>query len=117
MPPVTTGTPPPPTSSAAPRLPLRVLAVDDNHDAADSLAILLRLLGHEVRTAYDGAQALAAAREFRPEVALLDLGLPGLDGLEMARLLCRGPGLGRGGMVALGGYGRERERDCPGGCG
>ncbi len=55
----------------------RILVVDDNVDVADSLAMLLRLDGHEVETAYDGPAALAAARDLRPEVALLDIGLPG----------------------------------------
>ncbi|HEX5635304.1 MAG TPA: ATP-binding protein, partial [Gemmatimonadales bacterium] len=63
---------------------LRVLVVDDSRDAAESLAELLRLSGHEVRTAEDALAALAVTREFRPDVGLLDLGLPGLDGFELA---------------------------------
>jgi CheY-like chemotaxis protein len=88
----------------------RVLVVDDNRDSADSLGVLLGLMGHPVRTAYDGPQALEVAREFRPEVVLLDIGLPTLGGYEVARRL-RGdaalPGLV---LVALSGYGAEEDR-------
>ena len=66
---------------------LRLLVVDDLADAADSLAILLQLLGHTVRIAYDGKAALALAAEFRPHAALLDLGLPELDGYQIASCL------------------------------
>jgi CheY-like chemotaxis protein len=84
--------------------PLRVLAVDDSADTASSLAMLLRLWGHEARTARDGPAALAAAAEFAPEVALLDLGLPRMDGYELGRRLRELPGLGRLLLVALTGY-------------
>ena len=67
---------------AAPR---RVLVVDDNVDAAESLAMLLRLGGHEVRVAYDGPTALRLAEAEPPEVAFLDIGMPGMDGYELAR--------------------------------
>ena len=70
----------------------RVLVVDDHHDAGDSLATLLRLLGHQVRVAYDGASALEAARVFRPQVALLDIGMPGMDGIELGGDCARSPG-------------------------
>jgi CheY-like chemotaxis protein len=63
----------------------RVLVVDDNTDVADSLAILLRMEGHEVTVINDGIHALLAIEEWRPEVALLDIGLPGMDGYEIAR--------------------------------
>jgi CheY-like chemotaxis protein len=65
----------------------RVLVADDNRDAADSLSLLLSMLDCEVRTAYDGAQAIAIAREFRPSLVLLDLCMPVLDGLSAARVL------------------------------
>ena len=63
----------------------RVLVVDDNEDAADSLATLLGVMGYEVRTAYDGPEAITAADEFQPAVALLDIGLPQLSGYDIAR--------------------------------
>jgi two-component system KDP operon response regulator KdpE len=66
---------------------LRVLVVDDNGDAADSLAVLLRLMGNDVRTAHDGPAALAAARAYRPDVVLLDLGLPDMDGVDVIKAL------------------------------
>ena len=59
--------------------------MDDNRDAADSLAMLLRNLGNEVRTAHDGLEAVGAAAEFRPDVVLLDIGMPKLNGYEVAR--------------------------------
>jgi CheY-like chemotaxis protein len=88
----------------------RVLVVDDNADAAESLALLLRLSGHQVETAHDGPAALAAARVHRPEVVLLDLGLPGMDGYEVARRLRAETVADDIFLVALTGYGREEDR-------
>jgi DNA-binding response OmpR family regulator len=88
----------------------RVLVVDDNDCCADCLAVLLRRQGHAPLVAYDGARALAAARWFRPEVVLSDLGLPGLSGLELARRLRREPGLESAYLVALTGCGEEESR-------
>lgn len=88
----------------------KVLAVDDNVDAVDSLALLLKLSGHEVRTAYDGASVLSAALAMRPDVVLLDIGLPGLTGYEVARQLRQQPELQDTVLVALTGYGRESDR-------
>ncbi len=86
----------------------RVLIVDDNADAAELLATAFELAGHEVRVAYDGAQALAAAADFDPEVAVLDLGLPVLDGYELGRRLrASHPSLS---MIALSGYARDADR-------
>lgn len=73
--------------------PCKVLVVDDNHDCADTAAMLLETWGHAVRTAYTPAQATAAAAEFEPDVVLMDVGLPGKDGFEVAReiqALCHG---------------------------
>jgi len=85
-----------------------VLVVDDNRDAADTLARLLRLAGHEVRVCNDGPAALATV-EFQPQVVLLDIGLPGMDGYEGARQLPQQPGLGNMLLVGLTGYSQEEE--------
>jgi two-component system, sensor histidine kinase len=86
--------------------PLRILVVDDLRDAADSLALLLKLLGHDVCAVYDGPTALRTAASFRPDVVLLDLGLPGMDGYEVARRLRGQVGL----LVAATGFGQEEDR-------
>jgi CheY-like chemotaxis protein len=87
-----------------------VLLVDDNEDAAEALAMLLRQAGHEVLTAHEGAAALDATLAFRPEVVLLDIGLPGLDGYEVARRLRGEPGLEGVLLVALTGFGQDEDR-------
>lgn len=87
----------------------RVLLVEDSPDVAESFAMLLRTLGHEVRVAPDGAGALDAAREFRPDVVLLDIGLPDMDGYEVARCL-RAEYAQTLRLVALTGYGQEEDR-------
>jgi PAS domain S-box-containing protein len=88
----------------------RVLIVDDSRDSADSMAMLLAMWGHEVRMTYDGPDALAAAAEFRPDVVLLDIGLPGLDGYEVARRLPAATGSARAVIVAMTGYGQDEDR-------
>jgi signal transduction histidine kinase len=88
----------------------RVLVVDDNADAADSLALLLRVDGHEVRVAYDGPAALQEAAAFRPEVVLLDIGLPRMDGYEVARRLRGQAELKEALLVAVTGYGQDEDR-------
>ena len=90
--------------------PRSVLVVDDNQDAAESLAVLLRLAGHEVRTAYDGLVGLEAAKDFQPEVILLDIGLPRVSGYEVARELRKQVGLKEALLVAVTGYGQEEDR-------
>jgi signal transduction histidine kinase/ActR/RegA family two-component response regulator len=87
-----------------------VLVVDDNRDLAESLAQVLRLWGHDVSVAYDGAAALEAAKTHPPEVVLLDIGLPILDGYQVARRLRQQRGLERARIVAVTGYGREEDR-------
>jgi signal transduction histidine kinase len=88
----------------------RVLVVDDNIDAAESIAVYLRLEGHDVRTVGDGPQAVAIAQVFAPHVAVIDIGLPGMNGYELARRLRlkgpEGPAL----VIALTGYGQKEDR-------
>jgi CheY-like chemotaxis protein len=98
------------TSDRAPHGRRRVLVVDDNVDAASTLQALLRELGHEVDVAHDGSAALAAARERRPEVVLLDLNMPGMDGVELARTLRRQPGFEDVRLAAVTGLGQEADR-------
>jgi signal transduction histidine kinase/CheY-like chemotaxis protein len=96
--------------SERPAAPLHVLLVDDHRDAAASLAELLRMEGHTVDVAPDGPAALVAASVRRPAVVLLDLGLPGMDGFEVARRLRADVGLAEVTIVAITGYGREEDR-------
>jgi CheY-like chemotaxis protein len=88
---------------------LRILVVDDNRISARGLADLLGLSGHEVRTAFDGRAALDAARRHRPEVVLLDIGLPEMDGYQVAAQLRREEGLKDALIVAITGYGQEQD--------
>jgi PAS domain S-box-containing protein len=89
---------------------LRVLVVDDNVDAANSLAIALRLTGQRVRVAYDGETALSFAAEEPPEAVLLDLGMPGMDGFQVARRLRGEPATRRSLIIALTGWGQDADR-------
>ena len=98
---------PPPGDECAPR---RVLVVEDSPDAATSLRLLLELSGHQVRVAYTGPEGLAEAEAWRPEAVVCDIGLPGMDGYEVARRLRRTAGLEGVLLVALTGYGREEDR-------
>ncbi len=88
----------------------RILVADDNHDAAGSLALRLELAGHDVRTAQDGLEALAVARIFQPEVVLLDLGMPAMDGYETARHLRRLSWGKQARLIALTGWGQQQDR-------
>jgi PAS domain S-box-containing protein len=88
----------------------RILVVDDNQDSADSLAMLLHMLGHDVKTANDGASALAAAGEFRPDVAILDIGLPKANGYDLAKQIREQPWGHDVVLVALTGWGQEQHR-------
>jgi PAS domain S-box-containing protein len=88
----------------------RVLVVDDNHDAADSLALLLKLAGQDVQAAYDGPSALTRAEEFLPHLVFLDLGMPGMDGYEVAQRLRQQPGGTKMLLVAVTGWGQEEDR-------
>lgn len=90
--------------------PLRVLVVDDSTDAAESLAKLLRLAGHEVLVAHDGPEALEIVAAERPAVMLLDIGLPGMDGYEVCRRI-RQQGFSDARIIAVTGYGQARDRE------
>ena len=89
----------------------RILVVDDNPDVADSLAMLLRLEGHEVDIAYSAAATFEAVQRMRPEVVLLDIGLPQMNGYEIARRLRAAPAAERAHLIALTGYGQEHDRE------
>ncbi|MBL8286905.1 MAG: response regulator [Rubrivivax sp.] len=89
---------------------LKVLVADDNRDAAESLAALLRALGNDVKVAYDGVEALDTARAFRPNVILLDIGMPLLDGYGAAREIRSDPRIAVAKLVALTGWGQEEDR-------
>ena len=86
----------------------RVLVVDDNQDAADSLAMLLGVRGEEVRIAYDGAKALEVERDFRPDVVLLDIGLPAVSGYDVAERIRQKRG-DKVLIVAITGWGQEKD--------
>ena len=88
----------------------RILIVEDNRDSADSLRILLQLLGHEVQVAYTGPAGVEAAKEWRPDIVLCDIGLPGLDGYGVARELRLNPITARVRLLALTGYGHDDDR-------
>lgn len=88
----------------------RILVVDDNQDAAISLSMLLRLQGHEVRVTHNGASALELAASFRPSVIFLDIGMPGMDGYEVARRVRNTPDLENTILAALTGWGQQEDR-------
>ena len=88
----------------------RVLVVDDNRDAAASIGMLLEFMGHAVRIAHDGVEAVAVAKAEAPALMLVDIGLPGMDGYEVARCIRREPALRGTRLVALTGYGREDDK-------
>jgi len=105
--------PPPPApepASTGPNIRRRMLIVDDNEDSARSLAMLQSRRNYETRTAFTGPAAVAAAAEFAPEVVLLDIGLPGMDGFEVARRLRAMPALDGAILVAMSGYGSDEDR-------
>src|SRR5262249_45384264 len=96
-----------PASGGATR---RVLVVDDIADSADSLAMLVRLSGHDVKVVYNGPDAIAAVAEFRPEIVLLDIALRGMDGYEVAKQIRQQPASGNIAVVAVTGFSQERDR-------
>ena len=108
-------TPQPPstvTETSQPSVrPLRVLLVDDNVDTVLSFSMLIEAHGHDVRTAHDGLSGVQAAIDYQPDVALLDIGLPGLNGYEVAKRIRQHPNLENVVLVALTGYGQESDRE------
>jgi PAS domain S-box-containing protein len=103
-------TPASPGHRRTPASPLRVLIVDDNNDAADSMRMLLQISGHEVIVAHAGPTGFQQATAWRPDVVLLDIGLPGMDGYEVARRLRELPEMQNMVIVAMTGYGQETDR-------
>jgi signal transduction histidine kinase len=101
---------PPPATEAAVTTSLRILIVDDNHDSADMLAMLLQFSGHETHTAHDGLAAVMAAAKLQPDVIFLDIGLLVLNGYEAARRIREQPQGERPVLVALTGWGQEEDR-------
>jgi CheY-like chemotaxis protein len=100
---------------AGPELPprtglRRVLVIDDNRDAAESMTVLLELWGHEVRIAYNGPDAVGLAADYRPDAVLLDIGLPGMNGYEVAQRLRELPGCEGAMLMAVTGYGQDEDR-------
>jgi CheY-like chemotaxis protein len=90
-------------------VPTRILVADDNLDAAQTLALLLETEGHEVRTAHDGLEAIHVAEDFRPQIALLDIGMPRLDGYQTARRIRDQPWARAVTLVAVTGWGQEQD--------
>jgi CheY-like chemotaxis protein len=111
---------PPATSQAAPPAPApmsgqatatyRIVVADDSQDSAEALALLLTLKGHETRTAFDGAEAVAVAETFRPDVILLDIGMPKLNGYDTCRLIRTRPWGRQVVLIAQTGWGQEEDR-------
>jgi CheY-like chemotaxis protein len=99
-----------PDSQEGDKSVFRILIVEDNVDAAESLNVLLHLVGHTVATAHNGQDAIAKAREFQPDVVLCDIGLPdGMDGYQVARALRADAATGNPYLIALTGYGQEED--------
>jgi PAS domain S-box-containing protein len=99
-----------PVAEASSRRVLRILVVDDNVDTVLGFSLLLKSRGHEVRTAYDGINIVRIAEEFRPHVIMLDIGLPGLNGYEVAQQIREQPSGKNVVLIALTGYGQESDR-------
>ena len=96
--------------ASGPSVRRRVLIADDNRDAADSLAMLLRMDGHEVTVVHDGRQAVATIDSFRPDIAVLDIGMPELNGYEVARQVREGPLSTLITLIAVTGWGQASDK-------
>jgi signal transduction histidine kinase/ActR/RegA family two-component response regulator len=110
LPPSAAGLESPQAMQGKPRDRRKILIADDNRDAADSMGMLLSAAGHEVEVVYDGLEALAAARRVHPEVMVLDIGMPGMNGYDLARALRREPWSARTVIIALTGWGQDGDR-------
>ena len=88
----------------------KILIVEDNKDSAQSLRLLLEVLGHEVRVAFTGPEGVEMATAWVPPAVICDIGLPGFDGYEVARRLRQQPGLDQALLIALTGYGQDKDR-------
>lgn len=95
---------------AAPHSQLRILVADDNRDSADTLAMMLQIIGNDVRTGHDGAEAIETAETFRPDVVLLDLGMPNVNGFDACRAIRSRPWARRAVIIAMTGWGQEEDR-------
>jgi PAS domain S-box-containing protein len=102
--------PKPEPADPVPAASRRVLVVDDNRDAADSLTLMLGSMGHDVRTAYDGAEAIRIAGEYLPDIVMLDIGLPGVNGHDAARTIRETPWGKRTVLIAVTGWGQDADR-------
>ena len=100
-----------PTSTPGEPAGVRVLVVDDNQDAANSLGRLLKLSGFDVRTAHDGRAALAEVEQFQPRIVLLDLGMPGMDGLQTAAEIRQIMPPQQISLIAVTGWGQDEDRE------
>jgi CheY-like chemotaxis protein len=96
--------------AAEPGRPLNVLVVDDNRDVASSMALVLRTAGHAVFVSHDGREAIETMTRVQPDAVLLDIGLPGADGFEVARRIRANPDYARTLLVAISGYGQDDHR-------
>jgi CheY-like chemotaxis protein len=100
-----------PTSSPTPRKPRRVLVADDNRDAGETLAMLLRLDGHEVHVATNGLEAIEMFAQIRPDVAILDIGMPGLSGHEVAQRIRKLGNEPPVTLIAVTGWGQKADKE------
>ena len=89
----------------------RILIVDDNQDAAETLGLIVESWGYQTAVAHDGPSALGVAKDFQPEIGLLDVGLPGMDGFELGKRLRELPGMHKLHLIAITGYGRDQDRE------
>ena len=89
----------------------KILVADDDQDSAESLAMLFQMMGHEVRSALNGVEAIALAADFQPDLIVLDIGMPGLDGYEVCRRIRQQPGAHTIVIAALTGWTRDEDRD------